>query len=109
MVEVQQLRDPLEGEPDCDPYSPVANPSPLIAGFTSFRFSSERCRNRLNRKLKGNGKDSRLLCGPRELGITGVGAVSGCRRGYVGRVCLRNVDVYNFGQFMLQVNCYLRI
>ncbi|XP_076237334.1 uncharacterized protein LOC143181034 [Calliopsis andreniformis] len=55
MVEVQQLRDPLEGEPDCNPYPAAANPSPLIAGFASFRLSSERCRNRLNRKLKGDG------------------------------------------------------
>ncbi|XP_078038599.1 uncharacterized protein LOC144470885 [Augochlora pura] len=55
MVEVQQLRDPLEGEPDCNPYPTTPNPSPLIAGFASFRLSSERYRNRLNRKLKGNG------------------------------------------------------
>lgn len=57
MVEVQQLRDPLEGEPDCNPYPTTTNPSPLISGFASFRLSSERCRNRFNRKLKGDGKD----------------------------------------------------
>ncbi|XP_076394107.1 rho guanine nucleotide exchange factor 2 isoform X3 [Megachile rotundata] len=55
MVELQQLRDPLEGEPDHNPYSTTNNPSPLIASFASFRLSSERCRNRLNRKLKGDG------------------------------------------------------
>ncbi|CAL7948285.1 unnamed protein product [Xylocopa violacea] len=55
MVEVQQLRDPLEGEPDRNPYPTGTNPSPLIAGFASFRLSSERCRNRFNRKLKGDG------------------------------------------------------
>ncbi|KAK1135777.1 hypothetical protein K0M31_000351 [Melipona bicolor] len=55
MVEVQQLRGPLEGEPDCNPYPTTTNPSPLIASFTSFRLSSERCRSRFNRKLKGDG------------------------------------------------------
>ena len=57
MVEVQQLRGPLEGEPDCNPYPTTTNPSPLIASFASFRLSSERCRSRFNRKLKGDGKD----------------------------------------------------
>ncbi|XP_053972376.1 uncharacterized protein LOC128887846 isoform X2 [Hylaeus anthracinus] len=52
MVEVQQLRDPLEGETDCNPYPTTT--SPLLAGFDGFRISTERCRNRSNRKLKGD-------------------------------------------------------
>lgn len=71
MLEVHP-QEHLEGG-GATPLHPPYNFQPLISGLGNLRLSSERCRNRLHRKLKpdGNGTSdgaTTASCPPRELG-----------------------------------------